>query len=472
MFARKTITPYGEVAPEGELKRALGAFDLTALGIGAIIGTGIFVLAGIGAQKAGPGIMLSFIVAGIACLCAALCYAELAAMIPAAGSAYTYVYATMGEFIAWMIGWNLILEYLVASSAVASGWSGYFNNLIELSHIAIPHALLSNPFSGGIMNLPAFVIALLITALLTVGVQESARVTSAIVILKIIVLLIFIVVAAPAVVPAHWHPFLPFGFQGVMSGAAIIFFAYIGFDAVATTAEEAKNPQRDLPIGILASLAICTVFYIIVAAILTGMVPFAQLNVPDPLAHALVLVNKAPWAKLVSFGAVFGLTSVLVVMMMGMPRIWFAMSRDGLMPAVFSKVHPRFRTPFVSTIFSGIIVALLAGLLPIDVIAEMTNIGTLSAFIAVSIGVWVLRRRSPELPRVFKAPALPFVATVAVLVCGYMALSLANLTKILFVVWVAIGAVVYFTYSVRNSKLHRDGDTPPNGLQGSPLPPT
>jgi APA family basic amino acid/polyamine antiporter len=425
----------------------------------------------VGAQRAGPGIMLSFIVAGIACLCAALCYAELASMIPVAGSAYTYVYHTLGEFIAWMIGWNLILEYLVASAAVSVGWSGYFTHLLEFVNIHLPDAITKIPSQGGLMNLPAVVIALGITALLCFGIQESARINSLFVILKIAVLIVFMVVATPHIQPGNWNPFLPFGFNGVMAGAAIIFFAYIGFDAVSTTAEEAKNPQRDLPIGIIASLVICTLFYIVVAAIMTGIVPFKLLDDPAPLAKALTLIGEGRWATLISIGAVFGLSSVLVVMMMGQPRVWFAMARDGLMPPVFAKVHPRFRTPIASTVITGVLVAIMAGVLPIDVIAELTNIGTLSAFVAAAIGVWVLRARHPEIKRDFKVPALPVVASLAVIFCGYLMASLPATTWIRFVVWIAIGAVVYFAYGMKRSALRRGVVVPDEPGPHSPTVP-
>lgn len=436
---------------EGGLKRSLGAFDLTVLGVGAIIGAGIFVIAGKGAQVAGPGIMLSFVLVGLVCLCAALCYAELASMIPAAGSAYAYTYTAMGELPAWLIGWFLVLEYTVASAAVASGWSAYLAKILHMVGWELPEALAHSPLETGfhgIINLPASLIALAVTCLLVVGVRESARVNTAFVIMKVSVLIVFIVVALPYVKPGNWDPFLPFGFQGVVNGGALIFFAYVGFDAVATTAEEAKNPQRDLPIGILGSLAVCTVFYIIVAACMTGMVPFAQLNDPAPLAKALSLVGQEKFAALISFGAIFGLSSVIMVLMMGMPRIWFAMSRDGLLPKIFSVVHPKFRTPWIATIINGVAVALITGLLRLDEIAEMTNIGTLSAFIVVAIGVWMLRFQQPDLKRGFRAPLLPLIAPFTVLSCAWMMISLSGLTWKLFGVWTIIGIVVYFGYSM------------------------
>ncbi len=460
MLTRKPFESVAEVK-EGGLKRSLGALDLTVLGIGAIIGAGIFVIAGKGAQLAGPGIMLSFVLVGIACLCAALCYAELASMIPAAGSAYAYTYTTMGEFPAWLIGWFLVLEYTVASAAVASGWSGYFAKILNSFGLDLPTAITHSPWDAtpGLFNLPAALISLLVTVLLVIGVRESARTNAALVALKITVLVLFVIVALPHVKPGNWEPFLPFGFGGVLAGGALIFFAYIGFDAVATTAEEAKNPQRDVPIGILGSLAICTVFYIVVAAVMTGMVPFTSLNTSAPLATALSLVGAEKWAALISFGAIFGLTSVIMVLMMGMPRIWFAMSRDGLLPAVFSRVHPTFRTPWIATIINGVSVALITGFMNIDAIAEMTNIGTLSAFCVVAAGVWMLRYQRPDQPRSFRAPALPFVAIITIVSCGSMMLSLSLQTWKYFGIWTILGFIVYFGYSIHNSHLHK-GDKP------------
>ena len=454
MFKRKPIDCVG--AQDSGLKRTLGAFDLTILGIGAIIGAGIFVIAGKGAQVAGPGIMLSFVLVGLACLCAALCYAELASMIPAAGSAYAYTYTTMGEFPAWMIGWFLVLEYTVASAAVASGWSGYLNKILHQLNLGLPDALTRSPLESvnpGYVNLPAAIIALVVTALLVIGVQESVRVNTAFVALKIGVLLLFVLVALPHVQPVNWQPFMPFGFQGVVTGGALIFFAYIGFDAVATTAEESRNPQRDLPLGILMSLVVCTVFYIVVAAVMTGMVPYTVLNDAAPLARALAAVGEAKWSALISFGAIFGLTSVIMVLMMGMPRIWFAMARDGLLPSVFSQVHPRFCTPWLATLINGVAVALITGFLRLDEIAEMTNIGTLSAFIVVAIGVWLLRIQAPELKRGFRSPLLPLVAGFTVFSCSWMMLSLSPQTWKLFAIWSVIGIVCYFSYGVRHSRL-------------------
>ncbi|MEB3196076.1 MAG: amino acid permease [Candidatus Sericytochromatia bacterium] len=457
IFQRKAVDAVARPGESG-LKRTLSAFDLTVLGVGAIIGAGIFVIAGKGAQVAGPAIMLSFVLVGLACLCAALCYAELASMIPTAGSAYAYTYTTLGEFPAWLIGWFLVLEYTVASAAVAAGWSGYCAKIFQMVGIELPGMLTRSPLehvNPGLFNLPAAAIALLVTGLLVLGVRESVKVNTAFVLLKVSVLLTFIFVALPAVKPGNWDPFMPFGWSGVITGGALIFFAYIGFDAVATTAEEAKNPQRDLPIGIIGSLLVCTVFYITVAAVMTGMVPFPTLNSPAPLATALSAVGQEKWAALISFGAVFGLTSVLMVLMMGMPRIWFAMSRDGLLPPFFGKVHERFGTPWVATLINGLSVALITGFLRLDEIAEMTNIGTLSAFIVVAVGVWILRKREPDLPRSFKAPALPLVAGFTIVSCAGMMLSLSKTTWWLFAIWSAIGVLVYFNYSIRHSVLQQ-----------------
>lgn len=441
---------------EGGLKRTLGPVDLTVLGIGAIIGAGIFVIAGRGAQVAGPGIMLSFVLVGIACVCAALCYAELASMIPAAGSAYAYTYATLGEFPAWMIGWFLVLEYSVASAAVASGWSGYLNKILHMLNVPLPDSLTHSPLdvaTPGIVNLPAVIIVVLVSILLVVGVRESARVNAVFVGLKLLVLCAFIVVALPYVQPTNWEPFLPFGWGGVVHGGALIFFAYIGFDAVATTAEETRNPQRDVPIGILGSLLVCTVFYIVVAAIMTGMVKFTVLDDPAPLAKALTAVGQAKFAALISVGAIFGLSSVIMVLMMGMPRIWYAMSRDGLLPQFLGSVHPKFRTPWIATIINGIFVALVTGLLRLNEISEITNIGTLSAFIFVAIGVWILRVQRPDLHRGFRTPALPLVAIVTVVSCAGMMAQLDAITWKAFGFWSIIGVLVYFGYGLRNSVL-------------------
>lgn len=456
LLVRKPVGEFGESG----LKRVLGPLDLTALGIGAIIGTGIFVITGTAAARwAGPGIILSFIFAGIACAFAALAYAELASMIPASGSAYTYAYSAFGEIFGWLIGWALILEYVVASSAVAIGWSGYFVKILHNVGINLPAAFVNAPgvVPGALMNVPAFVIALAVMALLIRGIKESANVSTIFVFLKVLVLILFIVLMLGHVNPGNWDPFLPKGFGGVMTGAATIFFAYIGFDAISTVSEEVKNPQRDLPIGLIASLGICTVFYIAIAAIFTGVIPqslYPQLlNDPAPLAFALDYVNKGWAAALLSVGAVTGITSVLVVLMMGQPRIFFAMARDGLLPKVFTKVHPRFGTPYVTTILTGVAIATLAAFTPISMVAELANIGTLFAFIMAAIGVWVLRVKHPEWKRGFRAPMLPVIALGTVGACGYMMISLPAATWIRFAIWLSIGVVCYMAYGFRHSIL-------------------
>jgi APA family basic amino acid/polyamine antiporter len=446
--------------PEYRLKKTLTVWDLTALGIGAIIGTGIFVLIGTAIvgdahrPGAGPGIILSFILSGVTCALAALCYAEFAAMIPVAGSAYTYSYATLGEFLAWITGWNLILEYGVACVAVAIGWSGYFNNILQTIGIELPHWATHAPGAdGGIANLPAAIIVLLVTAVLVRGVKESARATGVIVMVKIVVILFFIAVGASSVEPANWTPFMPYGFQGVGAAAAIIFFAYIGFDAVSTTAEEARNPQRDIPIGIIASLIICTVLYVVVAAILTGIIPYAQIDVHAPVAEALRVAGFHWGAAIVATGAVAGITSVLFVMMIGQIRVFFAMSRDGLLGPWLSSVHPRFGTPHHATVLTGVGIAVLAAFIPIGEAADMTNIGTLFAFVLVCGGVLILRRTQPNHPRPFRIPFMPWIPLLGIAACLGLMAFLPTMTWIRFVVWSAIGVVTYFWYGVKHSRL-------------------
>lgn len=447
--------------PGHRLKKTLSVWDLIALGIGAIIGTGIFVLIGTAIvgdahrPGAGPGIILSFILSGLTCAFAALCYAELSAMIPVAGSAYTYSYATLGEFLAWITGWNLILEYGVACVAVAIGWSGYFNNLLSLAGLELPHWATHPPGGpdGGIANFPAAIIVLLVTIILVIGIKESARATGYIVCLKLAVILFFIAVGTPAVNPENWTPFMPQGFAGVGAAAAIIFFAYIGFDAVSTTAEETQNPQRDLPIGIIASLGICTVLYIAVAAVLTGLIPYTKIDIHAPVADALRLVGFKWGAALVAVGAVAGITSVLVVMMLGQIRVFFAMSRDRLLGPWLSAVHPRFGTPHRATILTGIAVAVLAALIPIGDAADMTNIGTLFAFVLVCLGVMILRYTKPDLPRSFRLPFMPLVPILGMLACLGLMAFLPTLTWIRFGVWTVIGVLVYAGYGLHHSKL-------------------
>ena len=442
-----------------KLKRTLTLFDLTALGIGAIIGTGIFVLVGTAAvgdgdrPGAGPALALSFVLSGAACLLAALCYAEFASMIPAAGSAYTYTYATLGELFAWVTGWSLVLEYGIACVAVAIGWSGYLVSILERVGVHLPPMLINAPHEGGLINLPAVLIVLALTVLLVIGIKESARVTGVIVVLKIAVVLFFIVVGAFAVEPANWHPFMPNGFAGVGAAAAVIFFAYIGFDAVSTTAEEARNPQRDVPIGIIVSLAICTVLYIAVALVLTGIVPYSQIHVKAPVAEALNQAGIRWGGALVAIGAVAGITSVLIVMLLGQIRVFYAMSRDGLLWPWLSAVHPRYGTPHHATLITGVVVAILAGFVPIGVAAELTNIGTLFAFTLVCGAVLVLRKTRPDLKRPFRTPFVPLLPILGMAACLGLIGFLPPITWAGFLVWAAVGLILYAVYGFRHSKL-------------------
>ena len=449
------------------LKRTLTAMDLTLLGIGAIIGTGIFVLTGTAAaSKAGPAIVLSYVLAGLACGFAALCYAEFAAMIPISGSAYTYAYATLGEIFAWMIGWDLILEYAVGSMTVAVGWSGYFQRILAGFDLHLPIWMMAAPAAaaGAVINLPAVLIVLGIMVLLVVGVRESARFNAAMVTIKLAAVLFFIAVGVTYVKPANWSPFMPYGFPGVMTGAAVVFFAYIGFDAVSTTAEEAKNPSRDLPIGIIASLVVCTILYLAVAAILSGIVPVVQYKedlqfINAPVGYALALIHKDWAAGLVSAGAVAGITSVLLVMLMSQPRIFFAMSRDQLLPAGVSKVHPRFRTPYITTMITCFIVALVAGFVPIEILGEMTSIGTLFAFVVVSLAVIVLRVKRPDARRPFRVPFGFVIPVLGVLSCLYLMVSLSVMTWVRFLGWLDIGMVIYWFYGRTHSPLADRAET-------------
>lgn len=447
-----------ETKGKDSLNKALGPLELTMLGVGAIIGTGIFVLTGVAAANySGPALILSFIVSGLACTFAALCYAEFAAIVPVAGSAYTYSYAALGEFWAWIIGWDLILEYMVAIGAVAVGWSAYATHLFEAVGINLPKVLTSSPLEGGIVNLPAILIILVITCILIIGVKESARTNNIIVAIKLVVIVLFIVLAAGHVKPSNWHPFMPFGFKGVLSGAAIVFFAYIGFDAVSTAAEEVKNPQKDLPKGIVISLIICTLLYIIVSAILTGVVPYLEYkNTAAPVAFALQQIGINWGSALVSVGAICGITSVLLVMMFGQTRIFFAMSRDGLLPKAFGAVHHKFKTPVKSTILVGVITMIIAGFVPIGDLAELTNIGTLAAFIIVSLGIVVLRYRRPDIKRGFKCPFVPVTPFISVIFCAVLIFMLPMVTKIRFVVWFILGIIVYFLYSRKHSTMNNE----------------
>ncbi len=505
--------------PQRQMKRTLSALDLTALGIGAIIGAGIFALTGTaaagqpaaegplnisdtpvinfimawitgaavqgGRPGAGPAIMISFAVAALACAFAALCYAELASMIPVSGSAYTYSYATLGEFIAWIIGWDLILEYAVGNMGVAASWSGYFVKLLySLFGLKLPlwlvtdHKTASSIIAQGpealqyysstslpvvagqeiALNLPAFLIVMLLTALLVYGIKESARANAAAVIVKTAIIVFFIALGAFYVNPTNWQPFIPNGFTGVMGGAAIVFFAFIGFDAVSTTAEEARHPQRDLPIGMIGSLTICTILYILVSGVLTGMKKYTAFVSDAAAVATAVEVTGQPWIQaVISAGALAGMTSVLLVFQLGQPRIFMAMARDGLLPDYFARIHPRFRTPHITTIWTGVIVAVVAMVTDIGTLAELTNIGTLFAFILVCLGVIVLRRRAPERHRPFRVPFVPLVPIIGALLCLALMLSLPVLTWERFLIWMAIGMVIYFLYGLRHSKLRASG---------------
>lgn len=443
------------------LKKELGAFDLTMLGVGAIIGTGIFVLTGVvAAEHAGPALILSFVLSGLACVFAALCYAEFASSVPVSGSAYTYSYATFGELIAWILGWDLILEYGLASSAVASGWSGYFQGLLAGFGIHFPKALTSayDPAKGTFIDVPAILIVLLITILLTQGVKKSARFNTVMVIIKLTVVVLFIAVGAWYVKPENWTPFMPFGFSGVATGAATVFFAYIGFDAVSTAAEEVKNPQKNMPIGIIASLLICTVLYIIVSAILTGIVPYTQLDVKNPVAFALNYIHQDWVAGFISLGAIAGITTVLLVMMYGQTRLFYSISRDGLLPKVLSKVDKKKQTPVLNTWITCLLVSIFAGLIPLGRLAELTNIGTLFAFMTVAVGIIYLRK-SKDAPKTgFRVPMVPLIPILAVVFCGYLVLQLPGVTWAAFGIWLIIGLFVYFGYGRKHSTLNNEAN--------------
>ena len=485
LFARKPLSLLlEEMAGENRLRRVLGPVQLTSLGVGAIIGAGIFVATGAAAHNtAGPSLMLSYVVAGLTCIFAALCYAEFASMVPVAGSAYTYAYATLGEMFAWVIGWDLVLEYAVGAATVANGWSGYFQSVLAKFGLYFPEALAGPPIvydaaaghfvhTNGVVNLPAILIVTLVTIVLVKGIQESAGFNATMVFLKVTVVLFVILVGAFYINPANWAPFAPFGLTGVsffghtllgevnaggepvgmLAGAAIIFFAYIGFDSVSTHAEEAKNPKRDVPIGIIASLLICTVLYIAVVAVLTGMVRYDKLSVDAGVSDAFKQAGL-PWAELIIAAAgVAGITSVLLVLMLSAPRVFLAMARDGMVPpSFFGDVHPKFRTPWKSTILIGVFVASMTGFLPIDFLLRMTNIGTLFAFLIVCAAVLIMRRIEPDAERPFRAPLYPVVPILGILTCLLLMFSLPVGNWYRLIVWLAIGFVIYFAYSRKHS---------------------
>jgi APA family basic amino acid/polyamine antiporter len=465
LFVRKDLGSLLAEAGSGTLRRELGPLALVTLGIGAVIGAGIFVLAGnAAALHAGPALTLSMVLAGVACAFAGLCYAELASMIPVAGSAYTYAYATMGELVAWIIGWDLVLEYSLSSSTVAVGWSSYAVTLLSEMGITIPPRLTGAPGTHvclpdgthvvALFNLPAVLICLALTALLIIGIRESARVNTTIVIIKLVVLTLFVAIGAHYINTTNLHPFIPpntgefgsFGLSGILRGAGIIFFAYIGFDAVSTASQEAKNPGRDIPIGILVSLAICTVIYIAVGVVMTGLVPYRELNVASPLALA-VQATHVPWLPpIVNIGAICGLSSVILVNMLAQSRIFYSMSRDGLLPPLFARLHPRYRTPHVTTAITGLVVAVASGLFPIGVLGQLVSMGTLLAFAIVCTGVLILRKTEPHTPRPFKTPGMPWVPVVGTLICIYLMSGLPLPTWIRLFVWLAVGFAIYFTY--------------------------
>ena len=520
LFAKKTIGALlAEAKETGEhsLKRTLGPFQLTALGVGAVIGAGIFVLSGLGAHYAGPGLMLSFVLSGLGCAFAALCYAEFAAMIPLAGSAYTYAYATLGEIFAWIIGWDLTLEYAMGASTVSSGWSNHFIELLNIFHIKMPlwlaydhwtalrtaenlvarqmaqafdpnlvpgtqafldrvmmimaahspelvqraHDLMAAPriFGAEIgFNLPAFIIALVITFILCMGIKESASFNATIVVIKVSVVLFVIGLGSRYISTANWgsdwHSFAPYGFSGIGAGAAYIFFAYIGFDAVSTTAQEAKNPQRDLPIGIIVSLLVCTALYILVAGVLTGMVHWQDINIEAPVARAFLDRGLTTASHIITVGALAGLTSVMLVMLLGQTRVLYSMANDGLLPKkFFAAVHPKWRTPYKNTMAVGLLAAIVGSITPIDDIGRMVNIGTLLAFVIVCIAVMVLRRTNPEQVRPFRTPWVPVVPVLGILFNGYMMYKLGWVNWARLIIWLVIGLVVYFTYSQHHSRV-------------------
>ncbi len=451
-FFKAKVVPSARLKNQTSLHRCLTGFDLILLGIGAIIGAGVFVLTGIAAAtKAGPAITFSYLLAGIASMFAALAYAELATCVGGCGSAYNYIYTGFGELIAWIIGWNLLFEYTVAVSSVAIGWSGYVGDALLLSHIYLPTAILKNPFEGGWVNLLAVGIVIILGLVLSVGMKQSARFNAVIVFIKLLTIALFIAVAIPHVNAANWQPFLPFGWHGVARGAALVFFAYIGFDALSTAAEETTHPQRNLPIGIIGSMLICTLIYVVISGLLTAIMPYPLLNVKSPVADAMIYLRHPFVASLISFGAIAGLTTVMLVLYYGLTRITLAIARDGLLPVRIAKVHSHTKTPIYIITLGGILIALVAGLMPLQEAAELVNIGTLSAFVFVCAAVIVLRMTKPDLPRPFKLPFNPIIPSLGILMCFYLMLNLSLITWIRFIVWMFIGLLIYFTYGKKHS---------------------
>ncbi|MDQ0219603.1 amino acid permease [Peribacillus cavernae] len=457
IFRKKTMSDLLANSQKKELNRSLSLLDLIFLGVGCVIGTGIFVVTGVvAAESAGPAISISFVIAGIACALAAFCYAEFSSAVPVSGSVYTYTYATLGEVFAFLIGWDLMLEYVLAISAVSTGWSAYFRSLIAGFGLHVPEIVSSAPGTGkgGIVDLPAMLIILLITALVSRGVKESTRFNNVMVLIKLAIILIFIVVGVGYVKPENWTPFAPFGFDGIITSAATVFFAYIGFDVIATASEEVKSPKRNMPIGIIASLAICTILYIGVSLILTGMVPYQQLNVADPVAMALRIVGQDSAAGIISVGAVAGITTVLLALIYAQVRLTYAMSRDGLLPKKMGVVHKKYKTPLFNTWLTGFVAAGIAGFVDLTTLAHLVNIGTLAAFTLVSLAIIVLRKKHPEIQASFRVPFVPVLPVISALLCLYLSLSLPSITWIAFLIWLSVGFIVYMFYSRKHSNLN------------------
>ncbi len=452
----KSPSQLQDASEKTELRKTLRAIDLAALGIGSVVGTGIFVATGQGAHLAGPGVLLSFIIAAITSGFCALTYSELACMFPVAGSTYSYAYVAFGELIAWIIGWDLMLEYMVSASAVASGWSSTFVGLLETAGIKLPKALVTAPLAGGIIDLPAILIVLAITWILYLGIRESSTTNNIIVVIKIAVILLFVFLGFSKVDLANFRPFAPFGWKGIMSGAAIIFFAYIGFDAVSTAAEETRNPKRDVPLGLMLCLAVVILLYVSVAFVLTGMVPFKEIDLENALPAALARYGIRWGGALVATGAIVGMISTLIITIYGQVRIFMVMARDGLLPASFSRIHPAHKTPHICTWITGIVTAFIAGVLPLSMIIDLVNIGTLFAFIIVSLGVIILRKTRPDLERRFRVPGVPFTPLITIAFCFYLIASLHLTTWLRFAGWITAGLFIYFFYGLRHSQLQRE----------------